>query len=201
MMSTESHYPDYDVRDSLKEWDPLTTDLVLKRLGPFPPLKFIKDEEEPKLRRIAKHLVYDSRDEIIDWVIHFLDQRLNNNQGEYQRKPKSPPEDVLIRKGLQAIDTVAEKIYDNRFLEIKIRQQFEILSKLQVGKAPDIPAWSSIPQKELFDKLLTLTISAYFSHPTVWSEMGYGGPAYPRGYYRTEFGLADPWEAERKEDQ
>jgi len=29
----------------------------------------------------------------------------------------------------------------------------------------------------------------------VWSEMGYGGPAYPRGYYRIEAGVTDPWEA------
>ena len=50
-------------------------------------------------------------------------------------------------------------------------------------------------QKEFFETLLALAVEAYASHPAVWSEMGYGGPRYPRGYYRIEAGVTDPWEA------
>ena len=35
----------------------------------------------------------------------------------------------------------------------------------------------------------------YYSHPTAWSEMGFGGPASPRGYVRMELDRRDPWEA------
>jgi hypothetical protein len=56
-----------------------------------------------------------------------------------------------------------------------------------------------IPAKELFYKLLTESVAAYYSHPTVWSEIGYAGPAYPRGYVRTEWGITDPWEAKRED--
>jgi hypothetical protein len=27
-------------------------------------------------------------------------------------------------------------------------------------------------------------LSAFYSHPWAWNEIGYGGPAYPRGYMR-----------------
>jgi hypothetical protein len=57
------------------------------------------------------------------------------------------------------------------------------------------PIWASVPQKALFTKWLTMTLEAYYSHPNVWSEIGYGGPAYPRGYVRTQLGQSDPWEA------
>ena len=199
-MTVQTHYPGYDVRDSIKEWDPITTDLILKRMGPYPPLKFLKDKEVPLLRTIAQHLVYDNRDNIFNWVIHYIDERLNNKMGEYQRRPNTPPEDILIRKGLTAINNLSQKLYNKNFISTSVKKQFEMLSLLQLKKAPNIPDWSTVPQKQLFDKLLILTVSAYYSHPEVWSEIGYGGPAYPRGYYRIEFGLRDPWEAERKKE-
>ena len=31
--------------------------------------------------------------------------------------------------------------------------------------------------------------------PTAWSEIGWGGPASPRGYVRLDFNERDPWEA------
>src|SRR5262252_10658338 len=36
---------------------------------------------------------------------------------------------------------------------------------------------------------------AYYMHPTAWSEIGWGGPASPRGYVRMDFDRRDPWEA------
>ena len=37
--------------------------------------------------------------------------------------------------------------------------------------------------------------SAYYAHPTAWSEIGFGGPASPRGYVRMDENRRDPWEA------
>ncbi|WP_408955774.1 gluconate 2-dehydrogenase subunit 3 family protein [Natroniella sp. ANB-PHB2] len=198
MIKRNTYYPDYNVLDEIEEWDPVTADAVLKRLGPFSALKFLTGDEEQRLRVICKHLVYDNRDDIFDWVIHFIDQRLADEKGEYQRSPDAPPEKILVREGLKAIDKLAKKLYGGEFLSIGVEKQFDILASLQVGKAVSIPEWSTIPQKDLFDKLLVLTVAPYYSHPTIWSEIGYGGPAHPRGYYRIELGLADPWEAQRK---
>ena len=38
-------------------------------------------------------------------------------------------------------------------------------------------------------------VRAYYAHPTAWSEIGWGGPASPRGYVRMGFDERDPWEA------
>ena len=38
-------------------------------------------------------------------------------------------------------------------------------------------------------------VLAYYAHPTAWSEIGWGGPASPRGYVRMDFDERDPWEA------
>ena len=36
--------------------------------------------------------------------------------------------------------------------------------------------------------------------PTAWSEIGWGGPASPRGYVRMDFDERDPWEAAEAKD-
>ncbi len=36
---------------------------------------------------------------------------------------------------------------------------------------------------------------AYYAHPAAWNEIGFGGPASPRGYVRMDFDQRDPWEA------
>ena len=35
---------------------------------------------------------------------------------------------------------------------------------------------------------------AFYSHPWSWNEIGFGGPAYPRGYARLGIGQREWWE-------
>jgi len=39
-------------------------------------------------------------------------------------------------------------------------------------------------------------LSEFYSHPWTWNEIGFGGPAYPRGYVRLGPGQRESWEAE-----
>jgi hypothetical protein len=39
------------------------------------------------------------------------------------------------------------------------------------------------------------TLACFYSHPWAWNEIGFGGPASPRGYVRMAFDRRDPWEA------
>lgn len=198
MDSVKTHYPSYDVMALQDEWDSNTKEIVLKRLGPFGRCNFLTKKEEELLRLLAQHIVYDDRQEIIDWIIHHIDQQLDTEIGESQRKPDVSPEKTFIREGLKAIDKVFQQNFGKNFAESETQQQFQFVANLQLGKVIGITGWSKMLQKDLFKKLAELIVSAYYSHPTIWSEIGYGGPAYPRGYFRVEFGLADPWEAKKE---
>jgi hypothetical protein len=46
--------------------------------------------------------------------------------------------------------------------------------------------------------LLQDAIEGYYAHPFAWDEIGFGGPAYPRGYMRLENGRPEPWEVEEQ---
>ncbi|MHB9093738.1 MAG: gluconate 2-dehydrogenase subunit 3 family protein [Eubacteriales bacterium] len=197
MSTVKTHYPSYNVLDHMDEWDSHTKEIVRKRLGPFPENEFFTEREAGYIALISRHIVYDNRQDILSWVTHHIDSRMKSEIGEDQRKPGTPEEKILIRDGLKALDRVARLSFGKDFGQLSEEKQFNILSDLQLSKAAQIHEWSYIPQKELFKKLASRIVSAYYSHPTVWSEIGYGGPAYPRGYIRSEFGLTDPWEAKR----
>ena len=63
-------------------------------------------------------------------------------------------------------------------------------------------AWQGMPPKRFFSSvLLREAVTVYYAHPAAWSEIGFGGPASPRGYVRMQANRRDPWEAmEEKEE-
>ncbi len=197
-MGSAGHYPDYDVMREAEAWDPHTRGIVEGRLGPFPPPSFLTDEESRLAGEAAAVLMDDMRPELAAYVVHELDRRLRSNIGEEQRKPDCPPESVLLRRGLAALAAGSRQEYGHDFSDLTLAQRQALLGRLERGELPGGGPWQGLPQQEFFQKLLGLAVRAYYSHPAVWSEIGYGGPAYPRGYVRSELGLTDPWEAKQR---
>lgn len=193
MIRHESLYPNYDVLALQDEWDANTRGIVLQRLGPFQ-FKLLSKWQQDMVKAVARHLAHDNRTEILTWIAAYLDEQLRHPVGESQRKPGLPPVKDLILGGLDALENWAKEQYLKGFLSIKSEHQLEYLQLLEVGGMPQDGGWGVEKQKEFFAKLVGLVVAAYYSHPWVWSEIGYGGPAYPRGYVRVELGLADPWE-------
>lgn len=195
----QSHYPEFDVLREEEHWDPHTREIVVKRTKTeqFHPYRYLNRQEGETLFRLCAFLLDDDRHPVISYVVHHFDFSLQAGIGESQRKAGVPKQSDLIRNGLAWFDEVCDERYGDKFMSINERHQQEIARQLVIGH-PSLPTSKSpIPVKDWLDKMLTEAVAAYYSHPTVWSEIGYAGPAYPRGYVRSEFGLTDPWEARR----
>jgi hypothetical protein len=41
--------------------------------------------------------------------------------------------------------------------------------------------------------------TAFYSHPWAWNEIGFGGPAYPRGYKNLGLDRREPWEVSERD--
>ncbi|MDQ3430688.1 MAG: gluconate 2-dehydrogenase subunit 3 family protein, partial [Actinomycetota bacterium] len=41
---------------------------------------------------------------------------------------------------------------------------------------------------------LRYACTAFYAHPWSWNEIGFGGPAYPRGYKNLGVNRREPWE-------
>ncbi|MGG2197788.1 gluconate 2-dehydrogenase subunit 3 family protein [Paenibacillus validus] len=188
-----TRYPSYDVMSQRHEWDEHTRRIVLDRLQTGGGYTFLTAVEAENLRAWCCLLLDDERPEIIQFVLDHIDTKMNSGQ-ESQRKPGEPPAPALVRNGLQALDSACQRLHTKRFFHMDQEQKKQIMHAISQGDGSPPDIWRSIPQQAWFQKLLTLAIDGYYSHPEVWSEIGYGGPAYPRGYVRMNPDVPDPWE-------
>jgi hypothetical protein len=184
-MTKNSHYPSYDVWEEHREWDPHTRQIVGKRRSPQVAHRYFSHEEALLIQALATVLVDDQRLEVLTFVTQHVDESVSSPIGEAQRKVGVPEKKELYRQGLQGVNRASHDRFGVDFIALEKEQQCDVLKQVQHDEH----------LKPFFKKLLHDVVGAYYSHPLVWSEIGYGGPAYPRGYVRVEKGLVDPWEA------
>jgi hypothetical protein len=201
MNDSKSHYPDFNVMEEKEHWDPHTREIVEKRTaerrkGSY---KFFNQMEAETLYSLCSIILDDSRDSVLLFVLNHFDQNLSSNIGESERKKNVPKGAVLIREGLHALNLYSNQGHSVTFHELEVKIQTDIVRMLANYNLPLEADNNKVPTKDFFTQILTNAVSAYYSHPTIWSEIGYAGPAYPRGYVRSEWGLTDPWEAKRKD--
>jgi hypothetical protein len=171
----ESRYSSFDVMRAAAEWDPHTRQVIEQRLKDPGPLRHFSPAEGEILTDVVKLLLHENDPFLIAKVVEQIDQMLADGEGEGYRPATQPPDSQFWREGLAALGA--------DFASCPPSKQEERLTQLQTERKP------------FFHALLKQAVTGYCSLPPVWSFMGYGGPAYPRGYVRIELGLRDPWEA------
>ncbi|CAJ5633543.1 gluconate 2-dehydrogenase subunit 3 family protein [Burkholderia pseudomallei] len=128
-------------------------------------------------------------------VAALIDERLLHDEGDGYRDARMPSYREAWRIGLAALDAHARAEHGRPFASLAGAERDAILRAAQRG-ALDGPAWRGMSSALFFSKrVLSDVASAYYSHPLAWNEIGFGGPASPRGYVRMDFNRRDPWEA------
>jgi Gluconate 2-dehydrogenase subunit 3 len=192
-------YPGYDVlnkRNSMS-WNDQTRAVVDRRMAIDPDRhKFLTDEEWQTMRAICDRIVPQPPDRAQPApVAAMVDEKLDTNSGDGYRDARLPPMREAWRRGLAAIEFEARSRYGRAFHQIGALLQDDLLKAIQEGQVSG-KAWGDLSAKLFFQKrLLHDIVSAYYAHPAAWSEIGFGGPASPRGYVRMNFDRRDPWEA------
>jgi hypothetical protein len=190
-------YPDYDV---MKKWDSpswnnQTRNAVRQRLEDLPPRRFLSEEQWSLLEAIVDRLVpQPDRQEPLP-IVPWIDDMLHKNETPGYRYADMPPMREAWQRGLDAIAAEARKRYSHDFETLSPEDQDELLGDVQHNHV-DRQIWGDLPAGGFFlHHLLKQTVGIYYSHPAAWSEIGYGGPASPRGYARLGPDERDPWEA------
>ena len=193
-------YPGYDVlnkRNSVS-WNDKTREVIDSRLAIDPNRHaFFTDEEWPTIRAVCDRIVPQTvaRPRRVPMAA-MLDEKMHKNAGDGYRHAELPPMRQAWQRGLAALDVEAKARHDRRFHDLGPLEQDEILKAVQEGRVHDDRVWRSLPPESFFkNRVLHDLISLYYSHPTSWNEIGYGGPASPRGYARMNYNRRDPWEA------
>jgi hypothetical protein len=128
-----------------------------------------------------------------------LDAKLDEGTGDGYRDARLPPMRDAWRIGLAALDAESRARLELPFARIDDDAQKTLLIDMQQGELRH-GAWQGMPSELFFkERVLHDICGAYYSHPHAWSEIGFGGPANPRGYVRMYFDRRDPWEAAQAE--
>lgn len=191
------YYPGFSTLAQRDHWEDATRDVVIKRVNLAPPIRFFGTAEAELLEAIASRLVpQDDRSAARTIpIVPAIDERVYKNELNGFRYEDMPPDREAYRLGLQAIADMAQQRFHHPFASLPVYRQELILESLHDGKPdPQHPVWSKMPVLRFWGLLMEDCVTAYYAHPWAWDEIGYGGPAYPRGYMRLENGLPEPWE-------
>jgi hypothetical protein len=195
-------FPGYDVlaKRPTPSWNAQTRRVIDARLAIAPTPKFLTAEEFATLTAIAARIVPQPSTRPPIPVAALVDHKLFCDKTDGYRHSGLPREREAWRLGLRALDAEAQRAHGALFQQLDASQQDALLELMQQGDL-HAPEWDGMPPKTFFTQRMAHDIVlAYFSHPTSWNEIGWGGPASPRGYVRMDFDERDPWEAAEVKD-
>lgn len=197
-------FPGYDVLEKWNSpsWNEQTRAVVARRLQQVPPRRFLDESEWAILEAICDRLIpQPERGDSPVPIVPFIDEKLHKNQGNGYRYEGMPAMREAWRRGIRAVDAEAQARWGRGFAALPANQQDAVLRAVQHGDMLST-AWEGLPPRRFFTStLLHEVTSVYYAHPAAWSEIGFGGPASPRGYVRLGFDRRDPWEAEERHDE
>jgi hypothetical protein len=192
-------YPGYNVLD---KWDgpsfnDATRRAVADRLHNVPERRFFDEGQYALLKSVIDCILPQperSPEQRIP-VAAFIDEMLHANRGSGTRFAGMPPQREAWPQGLACIDQEAERRHGRGFRTLPAEDQRKVLGAIDAGDI-DAAIWTGLDPKRFFRSiLLKEAVKIYYAHPLAWNEMGFGGPAAPRGYLRLGPDERDPWEA------
>lgn len=195
------YYPDFQVLDQQAFWDEATRRVVLDRVENVPPLRFFDQEQARVLEAVfARLLPQEDRTAAKRIpILPFVDERLHLGKGDGYRLEGMPPDPDAYRIGVRAIEFMAQEFYGGHFIDLCSSDQEELLELMRkADPRAALAAWGALPPHRFFLTLMHDALQVYYAHPWAWDEIGFGGPAYPRGYMRLERGEPEPWESEER---
>jgi Gluconate 2-dehydrogenase subunit 3 len=193
-----SRYPDYDVLEQAEHWDETTRKVVLSRVHEVPPICFFDAREEATMRAFCDVVTAQDCEPRVP-VLEMVDAKLHAGKLDGFQHADLPDDRDVWRLVAQGLDDVARARGAESFDKAPEEVQLEIVAAFHKGTLAG-GVWDRIAPAKAFSVLMRSVLSAFYSHPWAWNEIGFGGPAYPRGYARLGIGLRETWEGEEEFD-
>jgi gluconate 2-dehydrogenase subunit 3-like protein len=188
--------PAYDVlaKWSSPSYDAVTRAVIARRLDTPPPRRFFTAAQFEVLEAACARLLATAPGG--PPIASAIDDDLHAGRGEGFRRPHMPPARLAWRIGLDGLDAETRDRHDGTgFAALDGAAQDAMLHALQRGDV-DRSRFPGLAARRFFtDVLLKAVVGHYYSRPEAWNEIGFGGPASPRGYVRIGLDRRDPWEA------
>jgi hypothetical protein len=182
-------------------WDAATRKVIEERVSGEKPIRFFTAEEAATMLAVVDRILpqEDRTDERRISILPEIDERLHQNKLDGYRFEDMPPDQEVYRIAARAFEEMAQTLHGGAFHELAVREQEEILRSIHQAKPQAAQElWKQMNIERFWTMLVSDVVAVYYAHPWAWDEIGFGGPAYPRGYMRLEEGEAEPWEVRER---
>ncbi len=195
-------FPDYDVlskRDTLS-WNDPTRRAVDERLALVERKGVLDERLRAVLRAVVDRIVPQPTSRPPVNAAAILLDRIARDEGPGFRPAGLPRLASAWERGLDRIDAEARARGPSGLAELDGEAADDVLRAVEAGEVRG--DWGTLPPQVFWKwRLIPDIVSAYYSHPSAWSAMGFGGPASPRGYVRMDPNRRDPWEASEEGEE
>jgi hypothetical protein len=188
-------YPDYDVLEQAEHWDEVTRRAVLHRVEQVPPLRFFTAREAATLGELCDVLSAQDSEPRIP-LLNYIDEKYYEGRLDGFQFHDMPDDREVWRMVARGLDEQAKARGDvETFAAAGAELRTAIVTDFAQARLHG-GVWGQLNVKRAFGLVMRGVLDAFYSHPYAWNEIGFGGPAYPRGYSR--FGSPHLQAAERE---
>jgi hypothetical protein len=184
----DNRFPGFDVLGQAPHWDQVTAETVLARTGAPPVIRFFTPAEQACAAALLD-LILDQQDEPRVPVLEMIDARLEAAETDGWRYEDMPEDGQAWRDTLAHLDADAAGRGGTTFAAAPQDDQLALLTAVKDGKT-----WHGLPAGHVWSLWTRYACTAFYAHPAAWAEIGFPGPAYPRGYKNAGVAKLEPFE-------
>jgi len=185
-------FPGFDVLGQAQVWDDVTAGVVLARLTPGDGGRFFTDAERAVAAPLLDLLLGQDGEPRVP-VLPLVDTRLAIGETDGWHYDDMPVDGQAWRETLAALDDAAMALHGVGFAAIGDAERTGLLQEVQERAGSGTP-WHGWSASRVWSLWTRYACTAFYSHPWAWNEIGFPGPAYPRGYLHLGVDARDRWE-------
>ena len=178
----------FDVVGQADHWDEVTAGVVLARLSTSPDFSFFSPTEQGIAGELFDLLLGQHDDPKVP-VLSMVDRRLALDETDGWVYADMPEDKIAWRLTLEALDADGVELFAASFPQLSLESQTYLVQRVQ-----DADQWHEWEAAHVWSLWTRYACAAFYSHPWAWNEIGFGGPAYPRGYQALGIGRLEHWE-------
>jgi hypothetical protein len=188
-------YPDFNILDEVDHWDELTRQVVMDRVDHPPPIRFFTAQEAACLGAFCDVVLAQDQEPRIP-VLNMVDAKMFEGKLDGYRYDNMPDDRETWRRVAVGLDAavVQHGVTEGGFAQASSEVQHKVVQAFSEGKLHGT-VWDELPCARAWSVVMRGVLSEFYSHPWAWNEIGFGGPAYPRGYARLGVGQREHWES------
>jgi Gluconate 2-dehydrogenase subunit 3 len=183
-------FPGFDPLAQARHWDPVTAGAVLSRLGKPPDMRFFTPAEQAVATVLCDLLLGQDGEPRVP-VLEFIDARLAGQETDGWRYEDMPEDGQAWRSSLRHLDDDAQAKFGRPFARCPADDQRALIQVVQDTASGD---WHGMVAAHVWSLWTRYACTAFYAHPRAWSEIGFPGPAYPRGYKNPGVNAREPFE-------